>query len=325
MRTPGRHNFPRSPVPTSYPSSQFHFGSPRAVCAKGTHPSLIPEKLPFFFSSTYGNPFCNPLCFQIHAGMGGYTLPRQELSLARHFARPLFSYAYKLQISQLLSFHIHGNWWGVYPLRRCCVVKNDILGAAAARRRLHYPSSQIAGKGRRRGRWILRLAFGAGLVGVSLWGIRACRELFGHSMVPGDSAIDLSYQGLAAGAAWFVFFAPLAAAGVALLWSTLWKMGAFALAAEWFARLAEPGRASPAHEKQGGASAGRAEADPHGLESLSALEVTRLERLARRIVVLLGSTVGSLLAGVGIFGLGYLWLSSRTHSGSAISGTLGAA
>jgi hypothetical protein len=144
-------------------------------------------------------------------------------------------------------------------------------------------------------------------------------------MVPGDSAIDLSYQGLAAGAAWFVFFAPLAAAGVALLWSTLWKMGAFALAAEWFARLAEPGRASPAHEKQGGASAGRAEADPHGLESLSALEVTRLERLARRIVVLLGSTVGSLLAGVGIFGLGYLWLSSRTHSGSAISGTLGAA
>jgi hypothetical protein len=186
---------------------------------------------------------------------------------------------------------------------------------------LHYPSSQYTEKGSRRGRWIVQLAFGAGLVGVSLWGIRACRELFGQPMVPGDSAIDRSYQGLAAGAAWFVFFAPVASAGVALLWSALRRMGAF----EWFARLAEPGRASSAHGEREGAGAGRTEADPHGLESLSALEVTKLDRLARRIVVLLGSTVGSLLVGVGIFGLGYLWLSSRTYSGSAVSGTLGAA
>jgi hypothetical protein len=144
-------------------------------------------------------------------------------------------------------------------------------------------------------------------------------------MVPRDSAIDRSYQGLAAGTAWFVFFAPLTEAGVALLWSTLWKMGAFAYAAEWLAQRAERGRAGSAHGKRERASAGRTEADPHGLESLSALEVTKLDRLARRIVVLLGSTVGSLLVGVGIFGLGYLWLSSRTYSGSAVSGTLGAA
>jgi hypothetical protein len=144
-------------------------------------------------------------------------------------------------------------------------------------------------------------------------------------MVPGDSAIDRSYQGLAAGAAWFVFFAPVAVAGVALLWSALRRMGAFAAAAEWFAERMERGRAGSAHGKREGASAGRTEADPHGLESLSALEVTKLDRLARRIVVLLGSTVGSLLVGVGIFGLGYLWLSSRTYSGSAVSGTLGAA
>jgi hypothetical protein len=168
------------------------------------------------------------------------------------------------------------------------------------------------------------LAFGAGLVGVSLWGIRVCRELFGPPMVPGDSAIDRSSQGLAAGAAWFVFFAPVAAAGVALLWSALRRMGAFADAAELFGRLAEPGRASSAHGEREGATAGRTEADPHGLESLSTLEVTRLERLARRIVVLLGCTVGSLLVGVGIFGLGYLWLFSGPY-GSAVSGTLSAA
>lgn len=190
---------------------------------------------------------------------------------------------------------------------------------------MQYASSKHSEKGSRRGRWIIRLAFGAGLVGVSLWGIRVCRELFGPPMVPGDSAIDRSYQGLAAGAAWFVFFAPVAVAGVALLWSALRRMGAFAAAAEWFAERMERGRAGSAHGKREGASAGRTEADPHGLESLSALEVTKLDRLARRIVVLLGSTVGSLLVGVGIFGLGYLWLSSRTYSGSAVSGTLGAA
>jgi hypothetical protein len=189
---------------------------------------------------------------------------------------------------------------------------------------LHHPSSKHAEKGSRQGRLILRLAFGAGLVGVSLWGIRVCRELFGLPMVPGDSAIDRSSQGLAAGAAWFVFFAPVAVAGVALLWSALRRTGAFAAAAEWFAERMERGRSGSVHGKREGASAGHTEADPHGLESLSAPEVTRLDRLARRIVVLLGSTVGSLLVGVGIFGLGYLWLFSGPY-GSAVSGTLSAA
>src|SRR4029077_1419066 len=43
--------------------SQSHFG---------THPSMTPEKIPSLFSNTYGNPFCNPLSFQINAGMGGW-------------------------------------------------------------------------------------------------------------------------------------------------------------------------------------------------------------------------------------------------------------
>jgi hypothetical protein len=48
-----------------------HFGSPRvlakglprAVCAKGTHPPLAPEKLSSFLSSAYRSAFCNPFAF----------------------------------------------------------------------------------------------------------------------------------------------------------------------------------------------------------------------------------------------------------------------
>jgi hypothetical protein len=95
-------------------------------------------------------------------------------------------------------------------------------------------------------------------------------------------------------------------------------MGALDDAAELFARRAERGRVSSASGKREPASAGRTEADPHGLESLSALEAARLERLARRIAVLLGSLTGSLLAGVGIFGLGHLWLASRPYAGGSV-------
>ena len=72
MRTLRPLTFSRSPIPTHHTSSQSHFG---------TNASPIPEKLPSFFSNTYGNPFCNPLCFQIHAGMGG-GYPRNGLTFS---------------------------------------------------------------------------------------------------------------------------------------------------------------------------------------------------------------------------------------------------
>ncbi|HYL85121.1 MAG TPA: hypothetical protein VE263_12870 [Candidatus Angelobacter sp.] len=144
-------------------------------------------------------------------------------------------------------------------------------------------------------------------------------------MVPGDTAIARSYQGLAADVAWLLFFAPVGAAGVALLWSTLRKMGALEEAAEWFAQHTEHERVSSAYGKREGASAVRTEADPHGLESLGEAEVARLERQARRIALLLGSAVGGLLAGGGIFGLGYQLFFSRPYPDSAVSGTLTAA
>jgi hypothetical protein len=75
MRTPRPLNFSRSPISTrpernrriQHTPSQSHFG---------THPSLIPEKILSLFSNTYGNPFCNPLSFQTHAGMGGWGIAR---------------------------------------------------------------------------------------------------------------------------------------------------------------------------------------------------------------------------------------------------------
>jgi hypothetical protein len=63
MMPPRLLHFSRSPIPTCRPPSKSHFG---------TYPSMIPEEIPALFSNTYGNPFCNSLCFQIHAGMGGW-------------------------------------------------------------------------------------------------------------------------------------------------------------------------------------------------------------------------------------------------------------
>jgi hypothetical protein len=74
MRTPRPLNFSRSSIPTYRTPSESHFG---------THPFLIPEKIPSFFSNTYGNPFCNPLSFQMNAGMGGGSpLHSQTFSLS---------------------------------------------------------------------------------------------------------------------------------------------------------------------------------------------------------------------------------------------------
>ena len=57
------------------------------------------------------NPFL-PYRYKNHGGRG-YILQAKSFFLGRRFARSLFSRSYKLQISQLLSFDIHANWWGV--------------------------------------------------------------------------------------------------------------------------------------------------------------------------------------------------------------------
>jgi hypothetical protein len=57
-----------------------------------------------FFSSK------SELLAQKHPGGGGTAKPR--FLLAPRFARSLFSRSCELQISQLVSFDIHANWWG---------------------------------------------------------------------------------------------------------------------------------------------------------------------------------------------------------------------
>jgi hypothetical protein len=200
----------RSQIPTLseriYPTpSQSHFGSPRAVCAKDTHPSLIPKKDPSLFSNTYGDPFCNPLCFQKTAGMGGGS-PLHPQTLSRSCAESLPShdatFASRTVLREEEPAPAHPEERSVTSLDAtlmelpvsvankrlteeltpldATLTKNTgggalpsfaIVGSSrkiflvqeAARRSLHYPSSQHGEEGSRRGRWILRLAFGAGL------------------------------------------------------------------------------------------------------------------------------------------------------------------
>jgi hypothetical protein len=59
------------------------------------------------------NPFL-PYRYKNHRGRGPI-LQAKTFFLGRRFARSLFSRSYKLQISQLLSFAIHANWWGGTP------------------------------------------------------------------------------------------------------------------------------------------------------------------------------------------------------------------
>jgi hypothetical protein len=81
MRMPRPLNFSPNPISIHHSPSQSHFG---------THPSMIPEKTHSLFSNTYGNPFCNPLCFQTYAGMGGWgsaanlRIPRRMRTLSDH-------------------------------------------------------------------------------------------------------------------------------------------------------------------------------------------------------------------------------------------------
>lgn len=150
---------------------------------------------------------------------------------------------------------------------------------------------------------IFRLAFGAALIGVSIWGIALCRGIFRGSIGPGALPSDSSFVNLAAWAAWTVFFCPLAIAGAMTVWSTLRKMGVLDY----------------------GGSVSRSETRvPHGLESLSAETAERLQRAASRAATMIGLVAGTFLLGVGIFGLSYLLFFSQPYSSSSVYANLAA-
>jgi len=166
--------------------------------------------------------------------------------------------------------------------------------------------------------WIFRSALGAVLIGVSAFGITLCREIFRVSIGPGSAPGDSTFASLGAWAAWALFFGPLAVGGVAMVWSTLRKMGALDHFASWLGeRAGRPdalvGNASP----YGEIAPGNKTSDPHGLESLSAETVKRLQHCASRAATVLGGLAGAFLLGIGILGLvSLLFFSGSTASSS---------
>jgi hypothetical protein len=165
----------------------------------------------------------------------------------------------------------------------------------------------------------LPLAIGAVLIVVSIWGIPLCRGIFrayvGPSSLPGDSL----FASLGAWATWGLFFAPMGIGGVAMVWSTLRKMGALDRFASWLGdRAGHPDSYLAKSIQCGAVARGSESGDPHELESLSAETVERLQRSATRAAMILGVLAGSLSLGIGIFGLGYLLLFSGPSAGSSI-------
>ena len=166
---------------------------------------------------------------------------------------------------------------------------------------------------------ILRVAIGAVLIVVSIWGISLCRGIFRAYVGPGSLPGDSLFASLGAWATWGLFFAPLGIGGVAMVWSTLRKMGALDHFASWLGgRAGHPDSYLAKSIQWGAVARGGESGDPHGLESLSAETVERLQRSATRAATVLGVVAGSLLFGIGVFGLGYLLLFSRPSASSLI-------
>lgn len=153
--------------------------------------------------------------------------------------------------------------------------------------------------------WIFRLALGVALIGLSLWGIPLCNGFFRQFVGPGSLPADAAFANLAARAAWLLFFGPLAAAGLATLWSTLRKMGVLDQLASWLAARGGHSQELPAN-------------DPPGVETLSPEMVYRLQHTAERTAVIFGGLIGASLLGIGIFGLVSLLFFSQPYPGGSV-------
>jgi hypothetical protein len=168
-------------------------------------------------------------------------------------------------------------------------------------------------------REIVRLTFGGTLIGLSIWGMVLCSEVFRVSLGPGSSPMDSDFANLGARVSWILFFGPVAAAGIVTVWSTLRKMGALEQFASWLSAFAGgSGGLSEGHAPHAGVvSAGRTDL-PHGLENLNAETVKRLQRTALRTAVVLGGLAGASSLGLGIFGLVYLLCIAKPYAGSSV-------
>jgi len=134
--------------------------------------------------------------------------------------------------------------------------------------------------------WIWRMMLGVGLIGLSLWGVGLCQQVFRTFMGVRPSPVDINFAKLAADFAWFVFFGPIAVAGLALLWSILRKISA------------------PDSIETLGERIFHSEGNFHeGSEGLSDEEAADLIKRAHRIAIVLGLASGTFLIVIGTLGL----------------------
>lgn len=104
-----------------------------------------------------------------------------------------------------------------------------------------------------------------------------------------------------------------------MVWSTLRKMGALDQFASWlWDRAGRPDTFLAKSSQSVGIIPRSKQDDPHGLESLSAETVERLQRSAARAATILGALTGASLLGIGIFGLVYLLLFSGPYASSSV-------
>lgn len=188
-------------------------------------------------------------------------------------------------------------------------------------------NSQSADKGSKSLAWIFRLGFSASLIAISIWGLGYSQRLIAQFSGPPVSPVDAPFDWVGALACWFVFFLPIALAGVWLLKGTLQKIGFGSYLREWFS-----GSGQGVEEQLPGAGGSLAgvrnrlteQRDPHGLESLSPEDAIHLQKSAARAAITLGALAGALLVTLGGGGLVYLLFFFRTTTGS-LQGTFAAA
>ena len=151
--------------------------------------------------------------------------------------------------------------------------------------------------------WVWRTMFGLALIGLSLWGIALCQQLFRTYIVgPGPTSVDTSFAKLGGWVAWFVFFGPIGAAGLIVLLSMLRKIGGLdrlgAFCEKWIPQEITSGGRLPGWRNF------RGEEAPHdGLESLGDDQVAQLTRRGHQIALLLGLFAGAFFVLLGVFGL----------------------
>lgn len=167
--------------------------------------------------------------------------------------------------------------------------------------------------------WIWRMMLGIGLIGLSIWGIGLCQGIFRTYVGPDLSPADASFAKLAAGAAWFVFFGPIAVAGLAMLWLTLRRLGALDRLEAWREEKAAPvyGLRSGGMLNVSGVFRGKENLHDR-LECLGDERVAQVTQRADRVAMLLGFSAGTLLVVTGIFGL--IFLSSHAVALAISSG-----